>query len=80
MTDAQRAAKAEHKLFLRLERKDFSRVGVLLASETGSVPVYFHIPSEKITLLCPQEQWCNGGDRCVLKLRDALGTENVVLK
>ncbi len=80
MTDAQRAAKAEHKLFLRLERKDFNRVRVLLATETGGVPVYFHIPSEKITLLCPREEWCSGGDGCVRKLRDALGAENVVLK
>ena len=80
MTDAQRAAKAEHKLFLRLERKDMEKTGVLLATETGEIPVYLHIPSEKITLLCPREQWCNGGEACLRKLRDALGNENVVLK
>ena len=80
LTDPQLAAKAEHKLFLRLERKDLDRVQALLAVEAGDVPVYLHIPSEKITLLCPRDQWCNGGDSCVRRLKDALGDSNVVLK
>ena len=51
-----------------------------LALEPGEVPVYLHIPAEKITLLCPRENWCNGGDACLKRLSDELGPENVVLK
>ena len=80
LTDAQLAARAEKKLFLRLERKDMDRASALLALEAGDIPVYLHIPSEKITLLCPRANWANGGESCLRRLREALGTENVVLK
>ena len=80
LTDAQLAARAEKKLFLRLERKDMDRASALLALEAGDIPVYLHIPSEKITLLCPRTNWANGGESCLRRLREALGTENVVLK
>ena len=56
------------------------RVSAMLALEPGEVPVYLHIPAEKITLLCPRENWCNGGDACLKRLSDELGPENVVLK
>ena len=79
-TDAQLAAAAERKLFLRLERKDMDRAGALLALNAGDVPVYMHIPAEKITLLCPRENWCSGDAVCLEKLREALGSDNVVLK
>jgi DNA polymerase-3 subunit alpha len=80
MNDAQMAAKAERKLFLRLERKDLERAAMLLASETGGIPVYMHIAAEKITLLSPRENWCNGSERCLRKLQDEFGSGNVVLK
>jgi len=80
LTDAQIAAKAEKKLFLRLERGRMESVTAMLALSAGNVPVYMHIPEEKITLLAPKEQWCNAGEDCLLRLRDALGAENVVLK
>ena len=80
LTDAQLAAKAEKKLFLRLERKDMERAGVLLAAEAGEIPVYMHIPAEKMTLLCPKTAWCNGSERCLRRLRDEFGADNVVLK
>ena len=79
-TDAALAAAAARKLFLRLSRKDMDRAGALLALSAGDVPVYMHIPDEKITLLCPKEHWCSGDEECIRRLRDALGTENVVMK
>ena len=56
------------------------RAGAVLALCAGSVPVYMHIPEEKITLLCPRENWCSGDEECLRRLRDTLGAENVVLK
>ena len=79
-TDAQSAAAAEKKLFLRLARKDMDRAGAVLALYAGDVPVYMHIPEEKITLLCPREDWCSGDEDCLRRLQDELGAENVVLK
>ena len=79
-TDAQEAAGAKRKLFLRLERKDMDRAGAILALSAGDVPVYMHLPSEKMTLLSPRENWCSGEESCLERLREALGRENVVLK
>ena len=52
----------------------------MLALASGNVPVYMHIPEEKITLLAPKEQWCDAEEECMLRLQEALGNENVVLK
>ena len=79
-TDAQLAAAAKQKLFLRIDRKDMERVTAVLATEPGEMPVYLFIPDEKMTLLSPKESWCSGSVRCMQKLRDALGEQNVVLK
>ena len=79
-TDAQQAAEAERKLFLRLGRKDMDKAAALLALSAGGVPVYMHIPDEKITLLCPKDEWCSADEDCIRRLKDALGAENVVLK
>ena len=80
LTDAQIAAKAEKKLFLRLERKRMESVTAMLARSAGSVPVYMHIPEEKITLLCPREDWVRADEECMRRLFEALGKDNVVLK
>ncbi len=80
MNDSQLAQKAPKKLFLRLERKDMDHVSALLALEAGSVPVYFHLPAEKTTLLCPRKFWCNGSETCLARLHEALGEANVVMK
>ena len=80
MTDAQAAAGAGKKLFLRLERKDMDKAQALLALEAGDVPVYMHIPAEKMTLLCPRDCWCNGSEACVRRLKETFGDSNVVLK
>ena len=79
-TDAQLAAEAEQKVFLRLNRSDMDRVSAVLALSAGNIPVYMHIPEEKITLLCPKENWCSADELCLQRLRDAIGKENVVLK
>ena len=80
LTDAQLAAKAEKKLFLRLDRNRMESITALLALSAGNVPVYMHIPQEKITLLCPREHWVSADEECMMRLRRALGDENVVLK
>ncbi len=80
LTDAQLAKDAAHKLFLRLNRADMDRTTALLALEAGDIPVYMHIPAEKITLLCPRTAWCNGSETCLRRLQEALGEGNVVLK
>ena len=68
------------KLFLRLERKDMDRVQAMLAPDSGSVPVYMHIPAEKMTLLCPRSSWFSGSEDGLARLKEALGAENVVLR
>ena len=80
LTDAQAAQQAPRKLFLRLSRKDMDQAQAMLALEAGEIPVYMHIPEEKMTLLCPRTAWCNGSESCVSRLREALGSENVVMK
>ena len=79
-TDAQLATEAGQKVFLRLERKDMDRAGAVLALHAGNVPVYMHLPAEKMTLLCPRENWCSADEDCLRRLKDELGAENVVLK
>ena len=78
--DAKAAELAETKLFLRLERKDMDRVQAMLAPDSGSVPVYMHIPAEKMTLLCPRSSWFSGNEDGLARLKEALGAENVVLR
>lgn len=78
--DARMAAGASRKLFVRLERKDLDRAQAMLALEAGDIPVYLHIPAEKITLLAPRESWCSGSESCLRRLREELGEGNVVLK
>ena len=56
------------------------RISAILALEAGEIPVYMHIPAEKMTLLCPKSSWCNGSESCLLRLQEALGAENVVLR
>ena len=79
-TDAQAAARAARKLFLRLERKDMDRASAILALNPGEIPVYMHIPTEKITLLSPRTAWCGGSEKCLQRLKDELGDGNVVMK
>ncbi|MGN1369769.1 MAG: DNA polymerase III subunit alpha [Aristaeellaceae bacterium] len=76
-TDAQRAANAPRKLFIQLDRARMEEATHMLSLHPGSIPVYLHLPAEKMTLLMPALQWCDGSDACLRRLRDGFGTENV---
>ena len=80
LTDAQAAAQAEKKLFLRIGRKDMEKASAILALDPGEIPAYMHIPEEKITLLSPRENWCGCSELSLARLKGAFGAENVVLK
>ena len=54
LTDAQAAAKAPRKLYLRLNRPQMDAASSALSLYPGSVPVYLHLPAEKMTLLAPK--------------------------
>ncbi|MGN0745779.1 MAG: OB-fold nucleic acid binding domain-containing protein, partial [Aristaeellaceae bacterium] len=79
LTDAQLAARATRKLYLRLKRADMDRAAALLALHPGSVPVFMHLPDEKITLLAPKINWCDATDACLRRLENAYGAANVKL-
>ena len=80
MTDAQEASAAARKLFLRIKREQMDRITAILTLFPGNIPVYMHLPDEKITLLSPREAWCDGSEACLAKLRETLNGENVVMK
>lgn len=79
LTDAQAAAKAPRKLYLRLNRPQMDAVSSTLSLYPGSVPVYLHLPAEKMTLLAPKTGWCDASDGCLNRLNALLGAENVKL-
>ena len=76
-TDAQRAAEASRKLFIQLDRARMEEAAHMLSLHPGSMPVYLHIPAEKMTFLLPSLQWCDGGEGCMKRLTDAFGPDNV---
>lgn len=79
LTDAQAAAKAPRKLYLRLNRPQMDAASSTLSLYPGSVPVYLHLPAEKMTLLAPKTGWCDASDGCLNRLNVLLGAENVKL-
>ena len=79
LTDAQAAAKAPRKLYLRLNRPQMDAASSVLSLYPGSVPVYLHLPAEKMTLLAPKAGWCDASDGCLNRLNALLGAENVKL-
>ncbi len=79
LTDAQAAAKAPRKLYLRLNRPQMDTASSALSLYPGSVPVYLHLPAEKMTLLAPKTGWCDASDGCLNRLNALLGAENVKL-
>ena len=77
LSDAQLAARAARKLFIQLERSQMDEAVRQLSLHPGSIPVYLHIPAEKMTFLLPSLQWCDGGEGCMKRLPDAFGPDNV---
>ena len=76
-TDAQLASAAPRKLFIQLERPRMDEAVHHLSLHPGSIPVYLHVPQEKLTFLLPKVQWCDAGEKCVARLTKAFGAENV---
>ncbi len=79
LTDSQRAANAQRKLFIQLERARMEEAAHMLSLHPGSIPVYLHIPAEKMTFLLPSLQWCDGSEGCLKRLSAAFGEANVKL-
>ena len=77
MTDSQRAANAQRKLFIQLDRARMEEAAHMLSLHPGSIPVYLHIPAEKMTFLMPSIQWCDGSEGCLKRLSAAFGESNV---
>ena len=78
-TEAQQAKSAAKKLYLQLSRRQMDAALTALALHPGSVPVYLHIPEEKITLLAPKLNWCDATEACLNRMTQQLGKENVKL-
>ena len=79
LTDAQFASRAPEKLFLRLDRSQMKDASAVLSLFPGSVPVYYHLPAERVTLLVPKINWCDKSETCMNRLIALLGNENVKL-
>ena len=62
-----------------MDRAQLPRASELLSRYPGSVPVYLHIPAEKVTLLAEKLLWCDAGEGCLRRLSEAFGEENVKL-
>ncbi len=77
LTDAQLAKQAPMKLYLRGSREQMDAVKPVLGAHPGPVPVYFHIPAERITLLTPKGMWCDGDEQVQQALEKLLGQDNV---
>jgi DNA polymerase-3 subunit alpha len=77
LTDAQLAKQAPMKLYLRGAREQMEQMKPVLQSYPGPVPVYFHITSERITLLTPRSLWCDGDEQVQQELEKMLGMDNV---
>ena len=77
LTDSQRAANAPRKLFIQLDRARMDEASHMLSLHPGSIPVYLHLPAEKMTLLMPALQWCDGSESCLSRLSAAFGEGNV---
>ena len=77
LTDSQRAANATRKLFIQLDRARMEEAAHMLSLHPGSIPVYLHVPAEKMTFLLPSLQWCDGSEGCLKRLTAAFGEANV---
>ena len=79
LTEEQQAAQSSRKLYLRVARTQLERAQSMLSLHPGSVPVYLHIPEERVTLLAPKLQWCDASEGCLSRLSGVYGAENVKL-
>jgi len=79
LTDAQLAAQSARKLYIKLNRDQMDACIHALSLHPGSVPVYLHIPQEKMTFIAPRLNWCDASDRCLERLGGLFGEAQVKL-
>lgn len=79
LTDAQLAVQSPRKLYIKLNREEMEVCVHALSLHPGSVPVYLHIPQEKMTFLAPKINWCDATERCLDRLASLFGKEQVKL-
>ena len=79
LTDAQWAQRSPRKLYLKLQRAQMDRAMAVMSLYPGSVPVYLHIPEEKMTFLAPKLSWCDATAPCMERLCAAFGEDSVKL-
>lgn len=79
LTDAQAAAKSARKLYIKLDRPQMDTCVRALGMHPGSVPVYLHIPAEKMTLIAPRISWVDASEGCLERLEKLFGKEQVKL-
>ncbi len=68
------------KLFIRIPSARQDEVKTLITLHPGLTPVVLHFPDTKQTLQAPQSMWIDADAQFILKLKQKLGDENVVLK
>lgn len=76
-TDAQIARDAKIKLYVRIRREQFAVVQEVLQRMPGDIPVYLHIPAEKLTLLAPREMWVDDALDARATLMSEIDEENL---
>ena len=76
-TDAQIAKDAKTKIYVRLKRAQMAEVQGLLSGMPGNIPVYFNLPEEGITLLCPRNLWVKNAKDAYAALLYAVGDPDI---
>ena len=71
------AKKAPVKLYLKLLRSQMKDCEGILKPMQGSIPVFLHLPQENITLLAPEDWWCEDAEKAKDKLKVCLSVENI---
>ena len=73
-------------LYLKIETKHkqesttIKEVQLILKKDKGNIPVLIYYGDEQKTYRLQKEYWVLGSEQCLLKLKELLGQENVVLK
>lgn len=79
LTDAQLAAQSTRKLYIKLNRDQMDACVHALSLHPGSVPVYLHIPQEKMTFIAPRLNWCDASEGCLERMYGLFGQAQVKL-
>lgn len=71
------AKSAPVKLYLKLKRSQMPDCEGVLRRMPGEIPVYLNLPDEGITLLAPQDWWCEDADDAKANLLEYLRTDDI---